>query len=140
MLDIVSVIQEDSVRGLGHKSIEVQSRAHPAIKFSGGSAGPVLRRLLPHGGEMERPHRRGSAVVRYTDSPGSVRVSPAWLHGQHGGPDTLLPPSIKATSVAPSSLFPSDITSIRHTSAGNDDVNPPLTVVVPVTHLQWWSQ
>ena len=56
-------------------------------------------------------------------------VSPTGLHGQHGGPGTFLPPPDETTSVAPPSLLPPRITSVRHTSASNDGDNPPLAVV-----------
>ena len=122
----------DPVFGLGHKPAEVQSRAHPATSFPRGTSRSTGGRRLPHRGETERHHRRGPSDVGYTGSPGSGMVSPLGLHGQHGGPGTLLSSSYETTSVAPPSLFQASISPVRHSSAGNSNDNPPPTVVVPV--------
>ena len=116
---------------MGHKPTEIQSRAHSTASFSGCTVGSVHWRGLSHGGETEHPQGRGSVVARYAGSPGSVMAGPIWLHSQHGGPGIFLPPPDE-TTVAPLSLFSSNISSMQHTSARNDGDNPSLTVVGPV--------
>ena len=60
----------DSVFGLSHKS------TYPVIGLGHNSttAGPALRRRLPHGGETERPHRGGSTGVWYSDKKRNVLI------------------------------------------------------------------
>ena len=122
----------DPVLGLGHKSAEIQSRAHPATSLPRGTPRSTSGRRLPHRGETERHYRRGPPDVGLTGCPGSGMVSPLGLHGQHGGPGTLLSSSYETTSVASSSLLQASISPVRHPCAGNSSDNPPPTVVVPV--------
>ena len=69
-----------SFLGLGLNSTEVQSHAIflrarlDLHNFSGGTAGPALRRRLSHGGEAERPHRGGSTGVLYSDKKRNVLI------------------------------------------------------------------